>query len=463
MTRRARLAVTLVALLTVSGSFVGSTSLEPALAADPITTAKAHQAAIERQLAEQRDQLSNLQATAASMANQLDLAKAELAQVSAEYERVVGMLEQVRGQVAEITAHLERLHAQIADLDLQLGAISADIRRQTEELHAREALLEDHLRSAYEHAQTSLLEVMLSAESLDAATNQVGYLLTLSEQDRALAEEIRLVRQELDVKQDTLREGQRSLIGAKMVAAHEEALLKERQAELETLEQRTAELKVAAESKRAEQEAALNAALEAEGNVEEQIAANEQAFAAASSLVQRLEAEQAALEEARRRAEEARRKAEEEARRRAHEQISAGGYRWPEAVFRVTQEWGPTNFAMEPPYTYRGTYYPHFHGGIDIANGCGTPILAAKAGVVVASGRPLWPYDHGYGVVLDHGAGIKTWYWHLQPRVIVQPGQIVDTGQVIGYEGTTGFSTGCHLHFAVNDHGVWENPRRYLP
>ena len=48
-------------------------------------------------------------------------------------------------------------------------------------------------------------------------------------------------------------------------------------------------------------------------------------------------------------------------------------------------------------------------------------------------------------------------------RVIVRPGQVVSTGQVIGYEGSTGFSTGCHLHFAINAQGVWEHPRRFLP
>jgi len=81
----------------------------------------------------------------------------------------------------------------------------------------------------------------------------------------------------------------------------------------------------------------------------------------------------------------------------------------------------------------------------------------------VASGRPLWPWDSGYGVVIDHGNGVQTWYWHLQPRVYVNPGQPITIGSVIGYEGSTGNSTGCHLHFAVNDHGVWENPRWYLP
>jgi murein DD-endopeptidase MepM/ murein hydrolase activator NlpD len=129
----------------------------------------------------------------------------------------------------------------------------------------------------------------------------------------------------------------------------------------------------------------------------------------------------------------------------------------------VTQEWGPTTFLLEPPYTYRGKYYPHFHGGIDLANGCGTPIRAVGKGTVAASGQPLWPWDSGYGVVISHGSGVQSWYWHLRAKVIVHPGQVVAIGQVIGYEGSTGNSTGCHLHFAINDHGIWENPRVYLP
>ena len=66
-------------------------------------------------------------------------------------------------------------------------------------------------------------------------------------------------------------------------------------------------------------------------------------------------------------------------------------------------------------------------------------------------------------MVIDHGGGVLTWYWHLRAQVVVFPGQGVSIGDTIGYEGTTGMSTGCHLHFAVNDHGVWTNPRWYLP
>ncbi|HEY7848126.1 MAG TPA: peptidoglycan DD-metalloendopeptidase family protein [Candidatus Limnocylindria bacterium] len=459
MRRRSRLTATLVALVTVSGLIVGGDPRDPVLAADPIQQAKAERASIQRELADQRARLDELRARSSRLSDRLDLARAALADITAEYERVVSLLTQVRQDVREITAQLARLRARIDRMDDRLRAVSREILAQTEELRAREALLQDHLRSAYEQSQTSLLEVLLSAPSLDAATNQVGYLVTLSEQDEVLADQIRVIREQLAVKKATLQLARTTLNEARAVAVEQEQLLTQREHQLRRLVRETARLRTAAAQKRAEQEAALNAALAAKGDVAAQVERNEAAFRQATSLVHRLVAERAALIEARRLAEE---EARREARRQA-KQLSAAGYRWPEVGARITQEWGPTNFALEPPYTYQGTYYPHFHGGIDMTVGCGAPILAAKAGVVVASGRPLWPYDAGYGVVLDHGGGIQTWYWHITTQIIVQPGQVVGTGQVIGYEGTTGFSTGCHLHFATNVYGIWENPRFLLP
>lgn len=455
MRGRSRLAVTLVALLTVGSMVVSADPRNQALAADRISQAKADRASIQAELAAQRAKLEELRATSAALSRALKDAEHALADATAEYERVSALLEAVRTDVASIVDRLRELRARIDRIDHRLWVLAGDIAEQSAELAAREALLQDHLRTAYQQSQVSLLEIILSASSLDEASNQVGYLVTMSEQDKALAEEIRAIREELLVKEETLEEGRAALQEAKDAAADERRRLFKRRAQLKDLEARAARLQAEAERRRVAQESALNAALEAKGNVKEQIAANERAFEAANNLVHQLVAEQQALEEARRLAEEA-------ARKQAR-QISAQGFRWPEVGTRVTQEWGPTSFSMEPAYTYNGVYYPHFHGGIDMAAGCGTPILASKAGVVVASGRPLWPYDPGYGVVIDHGGGVQTWYWHITTQVVVSPGQVVNTGQVIGYEGTTGFSTGCHLHFATNVNGVWENPRRFLP
>jgi len=488
MRRRSSLAVTFVALLTVSWTVFTAQPGGSALAADPeaelartraqLEDAQSAQQSLQDTLDRQRTELAQLQRRSADLDTQLDLARAELDAVTAEYEHVKSLLAQVRTQVADIEARIAELRAQIAALDGELKAVAADISRRSTDLADREALLQDHLRSAYERTQTSLLEILLSADSLDEATTQVGYLVTVSEQDALLADDIRAIRAELELRRETLQQGRRALADARAVARDEEASLKARRDELTALEARLAELRAAAEQKQADQAAALQSALEAQGDVEQKIAENERAAQAAAELAAQLQSQAAAQEEA---IAEAKRRAaaEAEARRRAAEQAAADaaardaaaranatspyGFRWPERSFRVTQEWGPTTFRLEPPYTYGGTYYPNFHTGIDFANGCGTPIYAAGPGVVVASGQPLMPWDTGYGVVVDHGNGVQTWYWHMQARVIVAPGTIVTSETVIGYEGSTGLSTGCHIHFAVNDRGVWENPRNYLP
>lgn len=441
MRRRSHLTILLIALLMVGASIVPTSPRDSAQAADPLADAKAQQKALERTLSAQRAALAALKAQSATLGAKLASAKSALAAVTAEYNRVNGLLEQVKGEVAVITAQLADMRAQIADLDQQLRDLSAQIEQQSTELANRESLLQEHVRAAYERSQTSLLELILSSDSLDSAATQVGQLLTISDQDQQLAAQIRDLRASLQSKQDTAYEGRVALAAARDQADAQAQILAAREAELSAMEAQLATLKSAADRKRRQQEDALNAALRAKGDVAAQVAASERAAAAQAKLVAKLQAE-------------------EDARR---QQPSAFGFRWPENSFTVTQEWGPTSFILEGPYTYHGVYYPHFHGGIDLAHGCGTPIHAVGSGIVSASGRPLWPWDSGYGVVISHGSGVLSWYWHLKAQVIVSPGQHVVIGQVIGYEGNTGNSTGCHLHFAINDHGIWENPRVYLP
>ena len=475
MRRRSHLVVAFVALVTVGWNVVTTQPGGSALAADPqaelqqtraqLADAKTAQQALSATLQRQRSELADLEHRSNQLGDALDLARAELASVTAEYDRVSSLLVQVREQVTEIQQHLVDLNGQIDVLTAKLLHVAAAINLRTAQLTQREDLLEDHLRDAYERSQTSLLEIILSADSLDEVTAQFGYLITVSDQDAGLADEIRSIREELDTRRESLREGRSVLADARKVARDQERRLKTRRAELTELEAQLAELKAAADTKRAEQESALNASLAAEGDVEAKIAENERAAQAAAELAAQLQqqasAQAAAIEEARRRAaEEARRQAAAAAQAN---QTSSYGFRWPERSFRVTQEWGPTSFQLEPPYTYKGTYYPNFHAGIDFTAGCGTPIYATGPGVVVASGQPLMPWDSGFGVVIDHGGGVQSWYWHMLPNVVVGPGTIVTSNSLIGYEGSTGMSTGCHVHFAINDHGWWENPRQYLP
>jgi murein DD-endopeptidase MepM/ murein hydrolase activator NlpD len=100
------------------------------------------------------------------------------------------------------------------------------------------------------------------------------------------------------------------------------------------------------------------------------------------------------------------------------------------------------------------------HLGIDIANRTGVPVVAADAGYVVMAGRDTWGY--GNQVVIDHGNGYLTRYAHLQ-TILVKAGQSVSKQQKIGTMGSTGRSTGPHLHFEVIHGGVRRNPLGFLP
>jgi murein DD-endopeptidase MepM/ murein hydrolase activator NlpD len=129
---------------------------------------------------------------------------------------------------------------------------------------------------------------------------------------------------------------------------------------------------------------------------------------------------------------------------------------WPMNGARVTQLFGPSDFLLEPPLGP----YKHFHTGLDIAAPFGTTVMAAAAGVVVAVGHS----GIGYGnyVVIAHGGGIMTLYGHLL-ETDVNVGNQVARSQRIGLEGSTGWSTGPHLHFELRVNDTVTDPLPYLP
>ncbi|MGH9263712.1 MAG: murein hydrolase activator EnvC family protein [Acidimicrobiales bacterium] len=116
----------------------------------------------------------------------------------------------------------------------------------------------------------------------------------------------------------------------------------------------------------------------------------------------------------------------------------------------------PTNGSLTSGFGYR---WGSLHAGIDIANGTGTPIRAAKAGTVILAG---WNGGYGNCVVIDHGGGFSTLYGHMT-RLRTSEGQRVDQGDLIGDMGSTGNSTGSHLHFETRVNGSAQDPTRYLP
>ncbi|KKQ59341.1 MAG: Peptidase M23 family protein [Parcubacteria group bacterium GW2011_GWE2_38_18] len=113
---------------------------------------------------------------------------------------------------------------------------------------------------------------------------------------------------------------------------------------------------------------------------------------------------------------------------------------WPTVGYRITQ------------------YFSWRHFGIDVANKIGTPLYAADAGVVEVAG---WGNGYGNQILINHGGGKKTRYAHLS-KFSVKKGDHVNKGQVVGLMGSTGWSTGSHIHFEVIINGVKYNPLNYV-
>ncbi len=118
------------------------------------------------------------------------------------------------------------------------------------------------------------------------------------------------------------------------------------------------------------------------------------------------------------------------------------------------------NYRISSRYGYRIHPILHkrrFHDGVDLACPTGTPIHAADKGLVIYTG---WRGGYGRTILIDHGSGISTMYAHCS-RIAVKNGQTVSRGQVIGYVGSTGFSTGPHLHFGLRKYGKPINPMKF--
>ena len=129
---------------------------------------------------------------------------------------------------------------------------------------------------------------------------------------------------------------------------------------------------------------------------------------------------------------------------------------WPEPHAQISQGFGPTTLWYEPPYGR----FPHFHTGIDMVEPFGSPVYAADDGVVALVGSS----GSGYGnyVVIAHSGGFDTLYGHLS-TTLVRPGQAVTQGTAVGLEGSTGNSTGPHLHFELRVGQRPVDPTPYLP
>ncbi len=449
-THRTRLVLALVTALVMGVTTLPVTVHGSDALSDRLSAARDRQASLRGAMARQDRLIEDLDGDAARV-------RAAIQDTTAQLDGIGDDLRALRRDIADATAALGRqerrgqmLREEVGQLDTTLTLLDLEITQGAEDLDARRLAFGRRLADSQRTQQTSLLEQVLSATSFADVLSNASAYEAYAAQD---AEEARVIEQDqaaLDTMralQATTRHRTDQLRRAADKAAQE---LRERRAELNAAKEKAKRLE---RKVRALKRRQLAKARTIARNRKQAAAIARQHERAQQQLDRRIKG---LVREAQRRAEARRRAAERRRRSQGGGDSTAtyGRFSWP-AAGMVTQEYGCTGFYLEPR---RGSC-DHFHDGIDIANGLGTPVRASDFGVVAFVGWNPYDSDPAYMVIIGHGGGYTTGYFHLQSRRAVRAGQTVRRGQVIGYMGNTGNSTGPHLHWEVYRNGRPVNPR----
>ena len=351
--------------------------------------------------------------------------KAQLEKALKEAQSTIEDLKDSKGdiesKVTELNQQLMDISARITDLENQLTAKSEDIQETKDELAGakeREAQqyadMKVRIQFMYENGQTSYLEALLSSRNISEFLNSADYIAQIQSYDR----------QKLTEYQDTVE----SIVNL-------EAQLEQEYTDLEALKSTVESNKatVAAMMRQKESELAdISGDIEDAQSDADYYAAEIQAQEELIAAIKRAEAEKAAagVEE---------------------HPYTGGAFRWPcPSSTRVTSDYGTRISPMSGASSN--------HKGIDIGASSGADIIAAADGTVTAAS---YSSAAGNYVMIDHGGGLYTVYMHAS-SLLVSPGQTVSAGDVIAKVGSTGISTGSHLHFGVSLNGSYVSPWSYL-
>jgi murein DD-endopeptidase MepM/ murein hydrolase activator NlpD len=384
-------------------------------------------------LAELRQAEAMLQSALAVTASQLDEINADLTLVRSEVVAATTALQAVEARYTTLVAELEHL-------DWTVGVLEEELDQAEEDLEQRKRLLGQRLAEAYQVQQTSLLEQVIGARSFTDVLANVGAHLRFGNQDAELAAQIQRDERSLEALRRTTAAVRYRTDQVRLEVREQALAIGEQRTRLEAAQEALEALE--AETKRIQEEQ-LSQFREVRESREE---AEHLLLLRAATV--RLRGQIRAIIDL-----------------QVREGVIPERYGrpliWPLGG-RISQEFGCTGFPWEPPLGRCA----HFHRGIDIVAPNGTPIKSAGEGVVIFVGYNPYdpPGDRAWIVLVAHAANLITWYGHLQPRIppgIVE-GAKVEEGDVIGWEGSTGRSTGPHLHWMVQLGNKFVNPRLFI-
>lgn len=393
------------------------------------------------------------------------------------------MINQTKGQVATVQAEIRALDAQITQVNLKIDQLNGEMQKLQAEIAqtkaeleaAKEELLEKkdlyakRLRAMYIANDRGYLDILLDSTDAASLIGNARMIRSIATSDRKLIDEINAKVKEIEEKQALLAEQEKQLAQKQEQARIEKSNLEAANAQKTSFMNNLV-------NDLSSYEAQYDAMLRESDAIQSQIANLDISIQKAKDEeAARLARQRAAEAEARSQKEAAAGRANSASKRsgntssnvsnrtsvdtssdvvqygvQAQPEAKTGELYWPlPGHHRITSPFG---YRMHPILKYR-----KLHTGVDIGAPNGTPVVSAASGTVIAS-----RFMGGYGncIMIDHG-GKVTVYAHLSSRA-VSPGQTVSAGQTIGYVGSTGMSTGAHLHFEVRINGAVQNPLNYL-
>lgn len=336
-----------------------------------------------------------------------------------EIDRLTGEVADIRNQEAAVEARLAAKQAELDDAVADLGR--AKDRLQRIRAHLKRALvsLRERLVAIYETGSPDLITVIVGSSDVEDLAARTEYLDRLHGMDEAVVGRVKDLREEVQEIVTRLRDTKNRIESARDSIAAEEEALADARAALQGRQQKLA-------GARADREAALAKIQDHEEHLDHKLAEIQGKIAA---------------------------------------ELGAGGFA-PLPAGPIKGGSGTMIWPVDGPITSGfggrdiGAGY-EYHPGIDIGVPEGTPIRSAATGVVAFTSPEASSGGYGNYTCVDHGGGLSTCYAH-QTAFAVSSGQSVSQGDIIGYVGNTGYSTGAHLHFEVRINGEVTDPMGYL-
>jgi murein DD-endopeptidase MepM/ murein hydrolase activator NlpD len=368
--------------------------------------------------------LSSLSDTIWDKQHQLQGLNGQIVATKTQIRQLLDQERALQNQIAALDAQLRAVQAQIDQETAKLVLLGKQVDQAKVELALKQAELKQHIedfghrmRIMYKSGQVSGLELVFSAANFTDLMNRIFFFNDIVREDRRQVGELQ----------------------------KERAAIEAMKADLEA--KQTEQTRVVKQIQ--DQKAQLQAVRDQRAARVAQIAAIEAQF---QRMLADMQAQRAALQA--------------QIASLIHESFrarSSGKWKWPmDGV--ITQGFGCTSYPFEPYDASCPSH--HFHSGIDLATDYGTPVHAADGGIVhnftMGCGWGGGLCGYGHYVVIVHAGGFTTLYGHLSSWA-VGDGVQVDKDTVIGYEGSTGNSTGPHLHFEIDLAGTPVDPLAYLP